>query len=256
MEGAGNAGLFQAADRVLQMLGCFEGDRLELGVSDLAGRLGIHRSTASRLAATLEARGFLERVPGKRTYRLGPQMGRLGLFALGSRDLLALARPVMERLAAQTGETINLATLDGDRVVNILQSDGSHLVGVGMWAGRRTPLHCVANGKILIAFAGADPGSGPYERFTRRTITSAKALRAEIARVRAVGFAANLGEIEEGLNAVAAPVFDAFDRCVAALSISGPELRIPARRIADIAKLCVAAAAELSHALGAGPRAG
>jgi DNA-binding IclR family transcriptional regulator len=245
------AGPFQAADRVLQMLLCFDAERKELGVSELADTLEIHRSTASRLAATLEVRAFLERVPGKKTYRLGPQMGRLGLHALGSRDLLTLARPIMERLAAETGETINLASVDGDRVVNLLQSDGGHLVGVGVWTGRRTPLHCVANGKVLVAFAGADPGPGPFERFTRRTITSARGLEAEAEKIRGQGYATNEGEIEEGLHAVAAPVFDAFDRCRAALSVSAPEFRLPSRRLPEVAGRCVAAARELSRALGA-----
>lgn len=247
---ATNGGGFQAADRALQMLQCFDSEGKEVGVSLLATSLGIHRSTASRLAATLAARGFLERVPGKKVFRLGPEMGRLGLMALGGRDLVGLARPVMERLATETGETINLATLDGDEVVNLVQVDGPHLLGVGAWSGRRTPLHCVANGKVLLAFGGARPPAGPLRGFTARTITTAKALRAEIERVRRQGFAQNLGEIELGLNAVAAPVFDAFGRCRAALSVSGPSLRLSPRRLPEIARQCVAAAREIGERLG------
>src|SRR5262245_63692772 len=106
--------LFQAADRALQMLESFDAEGKEMGVSELATRLSIHRSTASRLAATLASRGFLERVPGLKTFRLGPQMVRLGLFALGTRSLISVARPVMARLARETEETVNLATLDGN----------------------------------------------------------------------------------------------------------------------------------------------
>lgn len=244
---------FQAADRVLQMLACFDAEGRTLGVAELAERLRVHRSTASRLAATLESRGFLERVPGGRRLRLGPEMGRLGLLALGSRDLLSLARPVMEELARSTGETINLARLDGPHVVNVLQVDGAHLVGVGSWTGRRTPLHCVANGKVLLAFAGAAIGDGPLQRFTRHTITSPRALRAEIERIRRKGWAANVGEMEEGLHAVAAPVFDAFERCRAALSVSAPAFRLPARKLPDVAALCVRAAREIGRRLGAAP---
>jgi DNA-binding IclR family transcriptional regulator len=245
---------FQAADRALQMLVAFDQEGKELGVSELAGRIGIHRSTASRLAATLESRRFLERVPGRRTYRLGPEMGRLGLLALGGRrDLAGVARPVMERLAEQTGETVNLATLDGNgtEAVNVVQVDGRHLVGVGMWTGRRTPLHCVANGKVLLAFAGARL-EGRLRAFTARTITNVKVLEAEIERVQRNGWAQNVGEIEEGLHAVAAPVFDAFDRCRAALSVSGPSFRMPPRMLPEVARLCVAAAKEIGRNLGAG----
>ncbi len=244
--------LFQAADRGLQMLECFDAEGKELGVSELASRLSIHRSTASRLAATLAARGFLERVPGQKIFRLGPQMGRLGLFALGTRSLISVARPVMARLAQETGETINLANLDGGHVLNVLQVDGPHLVGVGTWTGRRTPLHCVANGKVLLAFGGAKPGPGPFERFTRLTITTAKALRTEIDLIKRQGWASNVGEMEEGLHAVASPVFDAFERMQGALSISGPSFRLPAKRLPEFARQCVDAATEIGRGLGTG----
>ncbi len=243
---------FQAADRVLQMLDAFAEEVKELGVSELALRLGIHKSTASRLAATLEGRNFLERVPGTKTLRLGPQMGRLGLIALGSRDLQSTARPSMESLAAETGETVNLAVLDRQDAVNILQVDGHHIVGIGSWTGRKTPLHCVSNGKVLLAFAHAAFPAPPLKAFTKKTITSVRRLRAEIERVRRRGWASNVGETEDGLHAVAAPVFDAFDRCRAALSISGPSFRMPTRRLPALAELCVKAASEIASQLGRG----
>jgi IclR family transcriptional regulator, acetate operon repressor len=240
---------FQAADRVLQMLECFDEEGKTQGVSELAVRLGIHRSTASRLAATLESRGFLERVPGGRRLRLGPQMGRLGLCALGGRDLATSARPTLEALAAETGETVNLATLDGRTVVNIVQVEGKHLVGVGNWTGRRTPLHCVANGKIMLAFAGITPDS-PLESFTPKTITDPTVLEAELEKIRRAGWAANVGEMEEGLHAVAVPVFDAYDRCRAALSVSAPSFRLPVRKLPELARATINAAQEISRRLG------
>src|SRR5262245_30361678 len=127
----------QTVDRVLQMLSAFTSERRELGVSDFAALLGVHKSTASRLAATLVQRGFLERVPDGKRFRLGPELGRIGLLAAGRRDLVAASRDVMARLAADTGETVNLAIRDGDEVANIAQADGQHIIGVGNWAGRR-----------------------------------------------------------------------------------------------------------------------
>ncbi len=240
---------FQAADRALQLLESFSADKRELRVAELAVNLGIHRSTASRLAATLARRSFLERVPGKKTFRLGPRMGHLGLLALGSRDLLSVARPTMERLAEQTGETINLATRDRNEAVNVLQVEGRHLVGAGVWTGRRTQLHCVANGKVLLAFGNGDIAAGPLKAYTRHTITSVKQLRAVIDQVRRTGWAYNVGEIEEGLNAVAAPVFDAFKRCQAAISVDGPFYRMSPKHFPRLGRLCVAAAREISRQL-------
>src|SRR5262249_32264481 len=157
----------QAADRVLQMLSAFGSERRQLSVSDFANLLGVHKSTASRLAATLLARGFIERTERTKLFRLGPEVGRPGLPALGRRDLITLARDVMERLAAQTRETVNLAVLDGEEVVNIAQADGPHIVGVGNWTGLRTPLHCTSNGKVLLAFSDRAMPRGPLKGFTR-----------------------------------------------------------------------------------------
>ena len=245
----------QTVDRALQLLLAFDAEEHELGVTELAARVGVHKSTASRLAATLAGRGFLERPPGSDTFRLGPELGRLGLLALGGRDLATLARPAMELLAEETGETVNLAVLDGDEAVNVAQVEGRHIVGVGIWTGRRTALHCAANGKVLLAFAHRDPPEGPLEAFTARTVTSPKALARELARVREQGWASALGELEEGLHAVAAPVLDASSRCHAALSVSGPAYRMPAERLGEIAERCRRAAADAGGLLGGSARA-
>ncbi|HKB41268.1 MAG TPA: IclR family transcriptional regulator, partial [Gemmataceae bacterium] len=235
----------QTVDRVLQMLSAFGPERLEVGVSDFASLLGVHKSTASRLAATLAGRGFLERAPDGRAFRLGPEVGRLGLLCQGGRDLVTLAREPMDRLASETGETVNLAVLDGASVVNLAQADGRHIIGVGNWAGRRTPLHCTSNGKVLLAFIGAPLPDGPLEPLTPRTITSVEKLQATVEKVRRDGWATNVGELEEGLHSVAAPVFDAAGRCRAALTVAGPSYRMPARRLPELARLCQQTAHEI-----------
>ncbi len=103
----------QAVDRVLQMLLAFDSDRQEMSVGNFARLIGVHKSTASRLASTLEKRGFLERASGSKLVRLGPKIGRLGLLAGGNRSLIDLARAALGRLAAETGETVNLTIPDG-----------------------------------------------------------------------------------------------------------------------------------------------
>jgi DNA-binding IclR family transcriptional regulator len=243
----------QTVDRALQLLLAFDAEADELGVTELAVRLSVHKSTASRLAATLEARGFLERSE-RDTFRLGPALARLGLLAGGDRDLVPLSRGAMERLAEATGETVNLAVLDGDEAVNIAQVEGPHIVGVGSWTGRRTPLHCTANGKALLAFSdGAVPDR--LESFTKGTITSREVLLAELEGVREDGYALAVGELELGLHAVAAPVLDADGCCVAALSVSGPSYRVPERRLRALADSCRTAADEIAILLERGARA-
>jgi DNA-binding IclR family transcriptional regulator len=216
----------------------------------IADTLGVHKSTASRLATTLVRRGFLERQ--KRILRLGPEVNRLGLLALSNRDLSAVSVDAMNWLSSETGETVHLAVLEGSEALNISQVDGPAIVGIGNWIGRKTSLHCAANGKVLLAFSGTDLVEHPLPALTPRTITSVEALRAELQQVRKIGWASNTGELEEGLNAVAVPVFDATESCRAALSVSGPSYRVSPDRFSQLAETCKQAARLISFRLGYG----
>jgi DNA-binding IclR family transcriptional regulator len=245
----------QSVDRALQLLLLFEEVNQEHRVGKLAAMLGVDKSTVSRLAATLAERGFLERAPGSEAFRLGPELGRLGMLVMASsHNLVELARGPMERLAEKTTETVNLAVLEDHKVINIVQIDGPHLVGVGDWTGWKTEPHTVANGKVLLAFSEGTfedlPLEDPLEAFTERTITSLEDLRSELERVRSEGWASTLGELEEGFNGVAVPVFDASGHCIAALSVSGPVYRMTPERLPEIAALCKEAAEEIGVRLG------
>src|ERR671912_2595534 len=233
----------QSVDRALQLLLLFEEVNQEHRVGKMAAMLGVDKSTISRLAATLAERGFLERASGSEAFRLGPELGRLGMLVMASsHNLVELARGPMERLAEKTTETVNLAVLEDHKVINIAQIDGPHLVGVGDWTGWRAEPHTVAKGKVLLAFAEGGfedlPLENPLEAFTERTITSVEDLRFELERVRVEGWASTLGELEEGFNGVAVPVFDASGRCRASLSVSGPVYRMPPVRLSEVAVLC------------------
>src|ERR671912_3048878 len=192
--------MLQTVDRALRLLLYEEVDQ-EYRVGEMAAMLGVDKSSASRLAATLANRGFLERAPGSEAFRIGPELGRLGVLSVGgSHNLIELARRPMENLAAETAETVNLARLEDGKVVNIAQVDGPHLVGVGDWTGWKTEPHATANGKVLLAFAGSEfedlPLEAPLKTFTERTITSLKELRSELDRVRSAGWGSTLGELE------------------------------------------------------------
>ena len=250
--------MLQTVDRALRLLLLYEEVDQEYRVGEMAAILGVDKSSASRLAATLANRGFLERAPGSEAFRIGPEIGRLGALNMGgSPNLIELARRPMENLAAETAETVNLARLEDRKVVNIAQVDGAHLVSVGDWVGWKTEPHATANGKVLLAFA-EDSGGGvslgpPLEAFTRQTITKVGDLRSELERVRSEGWASTLGELEEGFNGVAVPVSDALGRCLASLSVSGPVYRMPPARLPDVAVLCKKAAGEISASLGKSP---
>ncbi len=226
----------------------------ELGVSELGRRLGVHKATASRLAATLAERGLLERDPSTERYRLGFGLIRLAGAAISGLDLIRTARPVMEDLADRTRETVNLGVLSGDEVVYVDQVTGARSIVSVNWVGRRTPLHCTASGKVLMAFAPDGERDRllalPREATTHRTIVDRASLRAQLEETRARGFATTVEELEQGLNAAAAPVRQADGRVVAALSVSGPAFRVRAADLPRLGRLAVDAATAISRRLG------
>jgi DNA-binding IclR family transcriptional regulator len=254
MDGQGQGTFIQSVQRAASLLKAFENGPAELGVTELSRKARLHKSTASRLLATLEREGLIERVPGTEKYRLGFMLVRLAGQVTHFGDVRVAARPVLVELAEASRETVHLAVLDGDEVINVEQVAGPHIIGAASWVGRRTPPHCVANGKALLAFQPASAIeralAAPLPRFTERTIVEPDRLRAELEEVRRRGYATANGEIEDGLNAVAAPVRDASGQVVAAVSVSGPSYRLKARRVVGLAALAVDAAAKVSERLG------
>jgi IclR family transcriptional regulator, acetate operon repressor len=226
-------------ERVLAILTSFDDSRPELGVTEMASLLGVHKSTASRLAAVLERAGLVAR--SGRRYRLGLEAIRLGTLALRSFDFVASMQPAMEKLSQLTGETVNLAVPDSGDVLNVAEVASTYILSCsGGWIGRRTKPHAVANGKVLLA-CGAIPVPGTLERYTAQTITDPVALGAELTAVRRNGYATAVDELEDGMVAVAAPVFDGTGACVAALSVSGPGYRMKPETLNELGRLCAQA---------------
>jgi DNA-binding IclR family transcriptional regulator len=240
----------QSVERALRILVSFDADDQALSIGDMAARLKVHKSTASRLAATLRRHGLLERTPAGDRFQLGPEIARLGLLALKGRDLLVAASRAMEELAAETGETVTLSILDGDASTTIAQVESPHVVGPRNWIGRSEPLHACSDGKALLAFAGARLPAGRLPALTARTHVERAALRRELAQVRDQGWAQAVGELEDGLHGVAAPVVDASGKCRGALSVSGPSYRLSVVALPLLAQRCVEAATRIGAQLG------
>jgi IclR family acetate operon transcriptional repressor len=244
-------GSLQSVNRALTALELVA-DAGEIGVSELGRQLGVHKATASRLAAVLAERGLLERDPLTERYRIGFGLVRLAGAAMSGLDLVRLSRPILETLAERAREASNLGVRSGDDVVYVDQISGSRSIVTVSWVGRRTPMHCTSNGKVLLAFADdADRIlAGPFPRFTEHTIMDPDALRHELEAVRKRGYAQALEELEEGLNAVAAPVRQADGRVIAALGVSGPAFRMHAVDVPRLGLLTAEAAQAVSRQLG------
>jgi DNA-binding IclR family transcriptional regulator len=246
-------GNLQSVRRALRALEVVA-DAGEIGVSELGRQLGVHKATASRLAAALAERNLLDRNPQNDRYRIGFGLVRLAGSAIAGLDIVREAHPLLESLAEQTHETANLGVLSGDSVVYIDQVAGTRSVVAMSWVGRRTPLHCTSNGKILLAFAPEMERdrflAGPMDRFAENTIVDPNVLRAQLDDVRRRGYAQTIEELEEGLNAVAAPVRQADGRVTAAISVSGPAFRMRGIDLPRMARFAMDAADAISHRLG------
>jgi IclR family acetate operon transcriptional repressor len=226
----------------------------EAGVTELARRLGLHKSTASRLLATLEKRGLVEQDDETGKYRLGIVVLRLAETAERTLDLRSIAMPELDRLARATRETTGLGVLDGDQFLTVAQADGPNLVAMGDWTGRAVPPHTVAAGKVLMA---ALPEREimrlvrrGLDKLTDRTITGLEPLLEELAKVRRRGYATAFGEFESSLNAVAAPVYDARGQVAAAVDVWGPSFRVTPTRVPELVQQVRASAAAVSVRLG------
>ncbi len=247
----------QAVRRALALLKAFAEAEPELGLSHLAKKAGLNRTTAYRLLTALESEGFVVRHGEGDGYRLGPMAIVLGKWALRANDLRSVSRDELAALARQTRETATLEVLRGQQILILDEALGTHLVGATPSVDTLWPVHATSTGKAILAHLPAAERrtalSLPLERFTEQTITSPEMLEEELARIRAQGYATAFEELEQGYAAVSAPIFDMDDRVVAAISVGGPSVRLAPARLRELAPLVQAAAQRISQRLGHEP---
>jgi DNA-binding IclR family transcriptional regulator len=242
----GTSAVDRGADLLVRVLEAEE----PVALTELASAAGIPKSTASRLVSALERRGLVEQDGERGRLRPGPAILRVAERGMLERNIVELARPVLDALAEASGETINLAVAARHGVEHVAQVDGRHFLGAGQWLGRSVEYHCSANGKVFMAFGRATIAPHALTQHTDRTITDPGRLREELEAVRRDGFAAAIDELELGLAAIAAPVTGGRGDVVAALSISGPSVRMTPARIGELRPVLIDQADRLSRRLG------
>jgi IclR family acetate operon transcriptional repressor len=221
----------------------------ELGTNELARRTGVNASTVSRLLATLASAGYVDQAENGR-YRLGIRLVQLGNAVVDRLDLRELARPELERLVALVGETATLSVAGGHEAITVdfVQSPSS-VQGVAQ-LGRPSVAHATATGKVLLAFGGVGLPPGAIRRYTARTIADPRALAREVERVRVRGWADAVGEREDDLAAIAAPVRGSRGELAAIVGIQGPAARLDAKARAAALEPLLASTTALSVRIG------
>jgi len=244
----------QSVDRALTILGILA--RLgEAGVTEIAAELGVHKSTAFRLVATLESHGMVEQNEDRGKYRLGVGVLRLAGATTARLDVVQEARPICRRLAADSGETVNIAVLSDRSALYLDQVAGQSALQSHNWVGQHIPLHATSNGKVLLSGLSADEVDSRLPKlpsYTSDTVTSRARLRRELAEVRDQGYAVAVDELEVGLTAIAAPIRNAHGDVIASLSVSGPTFRLGEPRVKELVPVVQDAADEVSRRLGYG----
>lgn len=221
----------QSVERAFLILEAVAAHPGGVGVSEIARQVGLPKSTVARLLATLAGLAAVERLPNSDRVRLGRTMLSLALQVPYPRQLSALARPFLLDLAEATGEAVSVCLPDGEQVFYADQVQSRHRVQVRDWTGERVPMHGVSAGKVFLASwekgALARYWERPLIRYTLQTAAEPQELGQQLEQIRQQGYCWAVGEFEEGLTGLAAPVRDGSGRVVAALNIFGPSFRFP-----------------------------
>jgi len=253
--GAVSASRSGVVDKVASLLIALAGEKRALDLTEIASQTGINKSTACRILKRLALHRLVDQDASSGRYRLG-----IALFELGRRvgdtvHLSEVAKPVLESLARESGETAHFAILDAHegRVVHLARVESPHPVrAVPSRTGERYPFHCLSVGKAIAAFLPEEErklllSHSKFERFTRRTITRRGDLERELEKVRRLGYAVDNEEYYEGIRCVSVPVRGQADALLGGLSLAGPTSRMTLDRLEQLAALLGRAATEIAN---------
>ncbi len=241
--------------RALDILEVLATQKDGLGITAIARKAGLCKSTAHRIAATLAERGYVEQVATQGNYRLGLKYIEIASYYINSLELQTESRPFLWELTSQLGLTVHLGILDAHEVVYVEKLDVFPAVRLYSQIGYRVPAYCSSLGKCLLSGLSSDDleavmANCPFERFTQSTITDLRELKKHLRQVRAQGWALDNEEHDVGYRCVGAPIFDYRGDVIAAVSASGPTVNLNDERIPLVADKVRASALQISKRLG------
>ncbi len=247
--------LIQTVCHALDLLGQFNSERAELGVTELSRRMALHKNNVFRLLATLESRDFIEQNRSTGNYRLGLKNLEMGQVYCRHMELRNVARPVLETITAALEESCSLIIMQGGSMISIEEVETPLPVRVVSRPGVWLPFHCTAPGKVFLAGMHDKERrqflSGELTRQTRRTIIDKWLLLEELDKVGRSGYALDDEEMEDGVRCVSVPVYDKTMQVAGALAVTGPAMRLGDERLEkEIIPVLLRSAGELSRKMG------
>ena len=242
--------------RGLNILSLYTREMPALTLTEITRATKLNKTTVYRILSTLENAGYLLRDADTKRYRPGLKVLQLGFASISSLEVRQVARRYLKTLSQQVGETVSLSVLDGTDIIYVDRVRNQRIVGVVLGLGSRLPAHCASMGKAMLAHL-PPPELSQYldqvtlQPCTAKSLVDRQALEAELALVRSQGYATNDEELEMGLRAVAAPIWDNSNHAVAAVNITGSTSSISQERlVGDLAEAVRHTAAQISQALG------
>jgi IclR family transcriptional regulator, KDG regulon repressor len=251
---AGASGRLSSVTSALRVLKVFSHSEPELGISSIAQRLGLAKSTVHRLAVTLASESFLEQNPQNGRYRLGLSLFSLGALVRQRMDVSNQAHSLLGALRDQTQETVHLAILDETSIMYLYNMESSLAIGTRSYIGTRKPAFCTSEGRVLLAFNDPELVTEVLKedlvQRTPKTTTNPKALRAILEEVRRNGYATDDEESEIGMRSVAAPIRDISGKAIAAVGLAGPIQRLTKKELRRLVPQVIATAVGISARMG------
>lgn len=247
----------QSVGRAFAILEQFSEAERTLGVTTIANRVGLHKSTCFGLLHTLQRLGYIQQDSDNGQYSLGLKAFELGQAYIGGQDLRTVAKPFLLQIVEKTQETVHLVIAEGRRAVYIDKVEALHAMTISSRIGQEALLHCTGVGKALLAYMSDEDVNRTIaeglRRFTDQTITDRQQLLDHLERIREAGYSIDDQEREIGLRCVAAPIFNSRRQVIAAISVSGPSSRITREKIAELSQMLKQATQEISRRLGYRP---
>jgi len=245
--------MIQSLERGILILEILESQKA-CGVTEIAKKLDINKSSAFRLLQTLEAKNLVEK-DEQNKYKLGTRFLQFANHVLEGMELTKIAKPYLDELVRLTQETAHLCILSNGKALFIDQKRSSEIVSVNTRTGGQEPLHCSAVGKVLLAFLKPDKleemlDSIEFTQYTPRTITSRPVLIAQLEKIRELGYAVDDEEINVGVRCIAAPIRDYTDSVIASIGVSGPASRVQFDSIDEYANSVKLVADKISIKMG------
>jgi DNA-binding IclR family transcriptional regulator len=253
-DGSASSGRNATADRAIDVLLLFTEQQPVLSAEEVSEQLGMPRSTTYRYLQSLRSSGLIEDDTSSGGFRLGPEILRLARVARQGLGLPELALPIMQELSKQTGESVILTRRAGQHVICIERVESTHRVRLSYERGQVLPLHAGASAKVLLAFLPQREidevlSTGPFPRYTERTMTDPELLGQQLESIRTRGYAMSEGEVDDGVRGIAAPIWGAHGEIVAGLSVAGPAFRLNEQALPYVIEAVQEAARTISERL-------